>query len=732
MMHTEIDNPFRKFWDLGYRSLIPVVPPGAEISPQSNLSPSSRGKTPGVRGRDGLWRGANMHNIYADESDLDAWFAWGAGVGMRGGDDLFFVDVDHMDSVASKRLYQIAKAHLGPSWPRVGRAPKFALPYRSTSLIKSTAIKFDCDPVEGAEPGLDIISTTPHCVVAGIHATTGQPYDWPKGIPAYDALTEVTPEQVEAFLAAVEAEFPIRAKSTPTSREIPENQESLRGDPEVLRRAMRDLPNPSEKFPERKDYIRIGIALKAGFGPEHEEEALDLYQQWAGRWDSTVKQNHHLTVERDWARFKPPFSIGADHIYNKAELLTDWERPTELQIQRALDYFEPQELEGAPQQHAEPTRTSTFQPLSVLQGLEVPTRDWVVPDLIPDKTVTMLSGDGGTGKSLLAQQLAVAAVLGKDWLGNAVKQGPVLVISAEDDAEELHRRFAAILAHNEATFQQMDGLVFRSLAGEDAVLGAVTGKAGLLKPTPLFAEVEAEALRLKPVLIVLDTLADLFGGSEIDRVQTRQFVGILRGLAIRCECAALLLSHPSVAGMQSGSGTSGSTAWNASVRSRLYLERIVEDGVEPNPDARRLTTKKANYARTGGSIGLRWADGAFVVDETAAGPMAGVEASAKAQAVFLKSLQKFSEQGRFVSANHGPTFAPAIFAKAGASGMTKKALTSAMETLLSAGRIKVEKHGKAGRERSHLVISDPFDRIGGEDASDTTSGSDGSEGGVFN
>ncbi len=43
-----------------------------------------------------------------------------------------------------------------------------------------------------------------------------------------------------------------------------------------------------------------------------------------------------------------------------------------------------------------------------------------VPGLIPAGNVTLLAGDGGTGKSLLAQQLADATVMGGTWLGQPV------------------------------------------------------------------------------------------------------------------------------------------------------------------------------------------------------------------------------------------------------------------------------------------------------------------------
>ncbi len=41
----------------------------------------------------------------------------------------------------------------------------------------------------------------------------------------------------------------------------------------------------------------------------------------------------------------------------------------------------------------------------------------MVRGLIPRGAVTMITGDGGVGKSLLAQQLLTAAAIGRDFLG---------------------------------------------------------------------------------------------------------------------------------------------------------------------------------------------------------------------------------------------------------------------------------------------------------------------------
>ena len=65
----------------------------------------------------------------------------------------------------------------------------------------------------------------------------------------------------------------------------------------------------------------------------------------------------------------------------------------------------------------------------------------------------------------------------------------------------------------------------------------------------------------QPRLIIIDPAADVFAGKEIDRVQVRQFITLLRAIAITADCAVILAAHPSVSGMREGTGLSGSTAW---------------------------------------------------------------------------------------------------------------------------------------------------------------------------
>ena len=331
---------------------------------------------------------------------------------------------------------------------------------------------------------------------------------------------------------------------------------------------------------------------------------------------------------------------------------------------------------------------------------EVPKREWTVENRIPARTVTLLSGDGGVGKTILALHLSVAIVLGCDWIGTLPEPGPVLAICCEDEEPELHRRLARIVQHCGGSFADLATLHLISLAGESALL-ATPARNGLLAPTQLLQRISEAACDLKPRLVLLDNSADVYGGNENDRAQVRQFVGLLRSIAMASGAGVLLTSHPSLTGLSSGSGLSGSTAWNASVRSRLYFKRaIIDKDEEPDPDLRVLEVVKANYGPVGETIMLRWDNGLFL-------PVAGqstLEKLAREQKVdnlFLMLLNRWTEQGRAVSDKaKANTYAPGAFAsepEAKADNVTKQEMAAAMDRLFRAGRIHSAAYGPPSR-----------------------------------
>ena len=335
----------------------------------------------------------------------------------------------------------------------------------------------------------------------------------------------------------------------------------------------------------------------------------------------------------------------------------------------------------------------------------MPPREWHSKGLIPAKNATLLTGDGGTGKSLLAAQLSVATVLGRAWIEADTMFGGVVYLGAEDDLDEMHRRFADIARQQEIDLDRLSSLHICCLAGKDALL-ATANERGVIKPTDLWYEFRRLVISLEPKLVVYDTLADLFGGNENVRTQAQQFVSNLRGLALETDSTALLLAHPSLHGMATGSGTSGSTGWSNSVRSRLYLDRLRDKDIEPDPDARALRTMKANYGPKGGEIRIRWRDGVFVVAGTDGSepPVPSVK-DIQADALFLELLKIYSDTDRHVAATTGANYAPAKFAnedRAQAAGIGKKGLERAMGRLLKSKRIRVHEYGPQSRRQKRL------------------------------
>lgn len=243
-----------------------------------------------------------------------------------------------------------------------------------------------------------------------------------------------------------------------------------------------------------------------------------------------------------------------------------------------------------------------------LMGLNIPSREWFIDGLLPHGTVSLLSGDGGLGKSLLMQQLMTSAATGQDWLGLKTQKCKVFGLFCEDDNNELWRRQNAICESLSISLESCFNMQWLSGEGIDPVLMEFSSSdAG--KATPLFDELLEYLEWWEAELVIIDTAADTFAGNEISRIQVRNFINrALRVIATRLKATVILTSHPSVSGMRDGTGLSGSTAWNNSVRSRLYLTR--PEG-ERNSNVRLLQMKKSNYGSTEPEIRIVWKDGVF-------------------------------------------------------------------------------------------------------------------------
>ena len=159
-----------------------------------------------------------------------------------------------------------------------------------------------------------------------------------------------------------------------------------------------------------------------------------------------------------------------------------------------------------------------------------------------------------------------------------------------------------------------------------------------------------------------------------------------------------------MSGRNSGTGESGSTAWNNAVRSRLYLLR--SEGAKP--DERTLTTKKSNYGAAGGEIPLKWRDGVLMAPQDERGIIGSIQRG-NAEKVFLACLDAVRGEGREVSAkSRASNYAAKIFAmRPEANGFDKRTFGLAIERLFSQKAIRVQTYGdRPSRQFERIVRTD--------------------------
>jgi RecA-family ATPase len=239
-----------------------------------------------------------------------------------------------------------------------------------------------------------------------------------------------------------------------------------------------------------------------------------------------------------------------------------------------------------------------------------PAREWLIDDWLPRGYVTALYGDGGVGKSLLAQQIITALAIGGKFLNKQLNAYRVYALMCEDDANELWRRQVAINKHYGIKMHELSNIRFVSRVGHDNLLMTFANN-DFGNLTKFFEELVKDISAFQPDLVVLDTAADLFGGNENNRPQVRQFIQTACGQIARLTNSAVLLcAHPSESGIQKGTGSGGSTAWNNTVRSRWYLKHPTDEGLSTSH--RILSRVKSNYSAGSGEEYFRWDNGVFL------------------------------------------------------------------------------------------------------------------------
>lgn len=321
-----------------------------------------------------------------------------------------------------------------------------------------------------------------------------------------------------------------------------------------------------------------------------------------------------------------------------------------------------------------------------------PPRRWAVEHWIGMGHAHLLPGVGGVGKTLLAQTTGSALALGRDYLAPIHEPLVALLWACEDDHDELWRRQVQIAAHFGVPLSDFAGkmIVIPRVGLDNALLVSEYGRPMW---TPAMTEIEEMVADYKVQVLFIDNVGQACAVSENDRASVTQFVNRMAGIGqpAKLDTASVLLAHPSRA---AGAEFSGSSAWENTVRLRLYLGASLPDtkpeADEPSDDARYLCKRKANYtAKDYRRLTLQ--NGVLVPDPIEAEQLVNPHhRKRQAERVAMGALRKLIGMGKSpTDGATSPEYLPKLVMEFKLNdGLTRKDITAAMRELMVAGTIK--------------------------------------------
>jgi AAA domain/RepB DNA-primase from phage plasmid len=233
----------------------------------------------------------------------------------------------------------------------------------------------------------------------------------------------------------------------------------------------------------------------------------------------------------------------------------------------------------------------------------IPPRGWLLGNQFCRKFVSSLIGAGATGKSALRMLQYFSLVTGRALTGQHVfRRGRVLLLSFEDDREELRRRIKAVLIHYKIGHEDIKGWLFcASPKGlKFAEMQKGSRQAGQLE------KVLRDAIeRRKPDLVALDPFVKTHGLEENDNSAMDFVCDLIAKLSIEYDIAIDSPHHTKKGRLVAGDADAGRGASSSRDAWRLVytLTQMSEDEAKTfdisEVDRRayiRLDSSKVNIA----------------------------------------------------------------------------------------------------------------------------------------
>ena len=345
----------------------------------------------------------------------------------------------------------------------------------------------------------------------------------------------------------------------------------------------------------------------------------------------------------------------------------------------------------------------------------IPPTPWLVEGLLLYGDVTTIGGRGGSGKSLLGWQIVVSIATGTPlaWWRAPTQSRKVLVISGEDDVNEIERRVSA--ACQAMNLKRSDlGENFMVWTARNIRLAVKDSKAGTVKKTKLWQGIRWAVENLDVGLVVMDPLVKVSSGfDESSNDDMDQLYAIIRELTVGHECAALNIDHFAKGGTGGDQASiRGASAKVDAARVAITLTGMTEAEFEklrpPHPrEAYALCVDaKQNYAKKSGGHWLEFIDypvgngeirPSLVWRDLDAGEFVDPQRW-QHRGAFLRMVAKGRADGQPWSAsNKGPRDARLLPAMAQAFGLTEKQAGVWVQAFAAEGSIRIVEQKRSNR-----------------------------------
>lgn len=167
----------------------------------------------------------------------------------------------------------------------------------------------------------------------------------------------------------------------------------------------------------------------------------------------------------------------------------------------------------------------------IMAGNETEPVPWAVSGLFAKHDILVIGGEGGTGKSILALDLAIALSTGQQFLGMQVMEPqPVLYLDEENQTYIAKRRIRQHLLGRDSQIPPK-GLTYLSNQGLTYHSPQARAKLAHLIDTH------------QPAWVVLDSYVRFRGGDENSNTDAAEFAAALKGERIRSGVGWIILTH---------------------------------------------------------------------------------------------------------------------------------------------------------------------------------------------